>query len=72
MSRKLYGNRIEPTCEVCQFGHLSSDRRVVLCFYKGVMPLYHHCRRFGYDPLRRVPQRRPKQAAFTADDFSIE
>ncbi len=72
MARKLYGNHIEPTCEVCQFGRLSSDKRAVLCPYKGVMPLYHHCRRFGYDPLRRVPRRRPKRAAYSAEDFSID
>ena len=46
MRRKLYGNNIPATCEHCLHGRRSSDHKAVLCSKKGVMPLYHHCRKF--------------------------
>ena len=63
MRQKLYGNNIQPACELCANGRRSLDGKAVLCTKKGVMPLYHHCRRFAYDPLRRfesVPGRQIK------------
>lgn len=72
MRRKLYGNRMRATCEYCVHGRRSSDNKAVLCPKKGVMPLYHHCRQFRYDPLKRIPSRSPELKSYTADDFSIE
>ena len=72
MRRKLYGNNIQPTCEHCLFGRKSSDGKAVLCTKKGVMPLYHHCRKFEYDPLKRVPFRQPSPEKVRPDDFSLE
>mgnify|MGYP007076791288 FL=1 len=72
MRRKLYGNTISPACEVCAYGHRSSDGNAVLCSRKGVMPLYHHCRHFDYDPLRRTPSRPKGPARFEEDDFRID
>lgn len=72
MRRKLYGNSIEATCEFCVFGRRSSDGKAILCPKKGVMPLYHHCRKFVYDPLKRIPKRPPEISGYTEDDFRIE
>ena len=72
MRKKLYGNRIQPTCEICLYGRRSSDGGVILCTFRGIKQLYSHCRRFSYDPLKRVPFRQPKVEEFTPEDFSIE
>lgn len=72
MRQKLYGNHIDPACEVCQHGRRSADGRAVLCARKGVVPLYYHCRKFQYDPLKRDPPRRPKRPSHTADEFTLE
>lgn len=72
MRRKLYGNSIQATCEHCLYGRRSSDGKAILCPKKGVMPLYHHCRKFSYDPLKRVPFKQPELQKFTADDFKID
>ncbi len=72
MRRKLYGNNIQATCEHCLFGKRSSDGKAILCPHKGVMPLYHHCRKFSYDPIKRIPFRQPRLPKFSADDFTIE
>ena len=72
MRQKLYGNHIQSRCEVCQHGRRSADGQVVLCERKGVMQPYQHCRKFVYDPLRRIPDRQPMPEAFTKEDFSLE
>lgn len=72
MRRKLYGNNVQATCEYCLHGRRSSDGKAILCPKKGVMPLYHHCRKFEYDPLKRIPSRQPDLQKFTKDDFKIE
>ncbi|HBT63311.1 MAG TPA: hypothetical protein DEB10_01440 [Ruminococcaceae bacterium] len=72
MRRKLYGNNVEATCEYCLYGRRSSDGKAVLCPKKGVMPLYHHCRKFIYDPLKRIPSHQPQLEKFSEDDFKID
>ena len=72
MRRKLYGNNIQPTREYCQHGRRSSDGKAVLCTKRGVMPLYHHCRSYQYDPLKRIPFRQPDLGEYSADDFRLD
>ena len=71
MRKKLYGNSIQPACELCAPGRRSPAGKVVLCPKKGVMPLYHHCRHFRYDPLKRVPFRQPVLARYRKEDFQL-
>ena len=72
MRRKLYGNTVEPSCEHCAHGRLSSDGKVILCDKKGVMPLYHHCRKYQYDPLKRIPYRQPALGDYSSEDFRLD
>ena len=72
MKRKLYGNTVSPACQVCAHGRLSVDGQVVLCLQKGVTDLGDRCRRFSYDPLRRIPYRQPSLQPFNETDFSLE
>ncbi len=75
--QKLYGNNSEPCCETCALGKRTSDGKTVLCRRVGAVPLYHHCRHFVYDPLRRTPHRdraleTPDAAAFALDELPVE
>lgn len=73
MKRKLYGNTITPACHLCANGRMSVDGEVVLCLLKGVADPGDRCRKFRYDPLRRVPFRQPTPAgSFTEEDFRID
>ncbi len=74
MRQKLYGNRIEPACAYCRHGKRTADGRAILCLRKGVVPLYHRCRRYEYDPLRRIPSVRPAAppTTYTEDDFRLD
>lgn len=52
----LFRKNIDRYCAYCQFsGRI--DEEHVICQFCGVVPGEHHCRRFRYDPLRRVPGR---------------
>lgn len=70
--KKLFGNVKEPRCETCALGKLSANGESVLCVQGGAVPLDHSCRRYQYDPLRRVPKRRPQLGDFSAADFALD
>jgi len=69
--KKLFGNHVDPSCEICALGMVSSDGETVLCRYAGAPAKHHFCKRFRYDPLKRTPKRMPPPDSFTAADFSL-
>ena len=50
----LFQKDIEPRCAYCQRGAQLEDDKI-LCVKKGVVSPGGSCRRFKYDPLKRVP-----------------
>ena len=59
----LFRKKIEPSCSYCLYGaHL--DEEMILCSKKGLKTVECKCRKFKYDPCKRIP---PKAKAF---DFS--
>ena len=71
MKDKLLASGISPKCEYCEFGKSSPDNETVLCPKKGVVAKDFHCRKYRYDIMKRVPQKRPKLEQFSDDDFSL-
>lgn len=50
----LFGKNIEPRCVYCV--HKSElDDNTGLCDIRGPVNLNFHCRKFRYDPLKRIP-----------------
>ncbi len=72
MKRKLYGNAVTPACEICINGHRSSNGKKILCLRKGIMLPSAHCRKFRYDPLRRIPYFQPDLQPYTEEDFRLD
>lgn len=73
MRKKLYGNHIEPRCAYCANGRASQSDDSFMCAHKGFVDPFGACRRFRYDPIKRIPdapRKNPRQ--YTAEDFSIE
>ena len=52
----LFRKDIEPRCAYCARAGRAGDGEVV-CSRKGIVPEDGRCRRFKYDPLKRVPPR---------------
>lgn len=61
----------DPRCEYCIYAKIPNDRSVALCKFNGVMPLESHCRRYDYDPLKRIPKKLRIDTDYTADDFKL-
>ena len=68
----LFRKKIERACTYCSHGTVI-DCDQVLCVKKGVVPLYGKCRKFCYDPCKRIPAK-PKALdvnQYEAEDFSL-
>lgn len=50
----LFRKKIMPSCSYCQWG-TSMDDTQVLCIKKGVVSADSKCRKFRYDPCKRIP-----------------
>lgn len=59
----LFRKKITRSCQYCSFATQLNDSEV-LCMKRGIIRAEKSCRRFSYDPCRRIP---PKEKA---SDFS--
>ena len=50
----LFRKRIEKSCSYCQFSTKLGDEEV-LCIKKGIVSCDGKCRKFTYDPCKRIP-----------------
>lgn len=68
----LFRKKIERSCSYCQHGTKLDDEQV-LCIKKGIVSSCSGCRKFTYDPCKRIPPR-PKALDFSKydeEDFSL-
>lgn len=63
----LFRKKIERSCAYCQFGaHLEDGQ--ILCSKKGMRTTDDKCRKFKYDPCKRVPVK-SKAVDFSKYDY---
>lgn len=69
----LFRKDIEKSCSYCVHAAKTIDSDLVICSKKGFTPCDDSCRRFKYDPLKRVPTKaKPKDFSQYDDvDFSL-
>lgn len=68
----LFRRKIDRSCTYCRFaGRVDAEHMV--CQKYGVVPATHQCRKFRYDPLKRVPARPQPQdfSKYGEKDFSL-
>ncbi len=68
----LFRKKIERACIYCQFGTALDDNQI-LCSKKGLRSCENPCRKFRYDPCKRIP---PKAKAldfskYDEEDYSL-
>lgn len=68
---KLFGNNIAPACKYCAEA-MQQVGDNVLCMKRGIVPPEHFCRKFIYDPIKRIPAKPMPLETYTEEDFSIE
>lgn len=71
MAIKLFGKNISPSCEYCKRGTATPDKQMVLCPKSGVVSPFYSCKKFLYDPLKRVPRNKPSIKKISDKDFSL-
>ena len=68
----LFRKKIERSCAYCANGACLGDGQI-LCAKKGLKTVDDQCRKFRYDPCRRIPAK-PKAVDFSKydnEDFSL-
>ena len=68
----LFRKKIERSCLYCRYG-TPMNEDMMLCAKKGIVHPCDDCRKFRYDPFKRVPPK-PKALDFSKyeeDDFSL-
>lgn len=68
----LFRKKIERSCSYCLYGANLGDG-MILCAKKGLKSVEDKCRRFKYDPCKRIP---PKAKAldfsrYDKEDYSL-
>ena len=68
----LFRKKIEKSCTYCRYGTML-DEDLFLCVKRGVVMSGKKCRKFRYDPLKRVPSRAkaPDFTKYDKEDFSL-
>lgn len=71
MQKLIDENKYEPKCAYCLHARIPDDKSCVLCKKKGIMSFDDSCKKFKYDPLKRVPVKIRINNDFDEDDFKI-
>lgn len=68
----LFRKKIARSCTYCSYGAKLNDTEI-LCIKKGIRTMDQSCRKFSYDPCKRIPVK-AKPADFSKydnEDFSL-
>ena len=68
---KLFGKKIEPACVYCAYGKCNIEGNTEFCQKKGIIPSNNSCRKFSYDPLKRIPKKVVLFDNLSKNDFEI-
>lgn len=68
----VFRKDIEPRCGYCRHASPAGEG-LVICRKKGIRPEAEHCRKFRYDPLRRMPPKpwNPDFTKYDDRDYSL-
>jgi len=64
-------NEIPKVCCFCEYASLINDEEYVLCSHKGIVSHEYRCRKYVYDPLKRVPQKRLVITPLSEEDLVL-
>ena len=68
----LFRKRIHQSCQYCGNATQLNDEEV-LCIKRGIVTIEKRCRKFIYDPCKRIPRKLKASnfARYDAEDFSL-
>lgn len=68
---KFFDSSISPMCAYCLHGSPLSGGTEVFCIKKGMVDPMDACRKYKYDPLKRVPKTRDIGRDYDPTDFKL-
>ncbi len=68
--KKLFGNNITPSCKYCEMG-TPGDGDVIKCSKFGDVKAYDSCKKFIYNPLKRIPKKELQLANSAVNDIDF-
>ncbi len=68
--KKLFGNNIKPSCKYCNMAK-SSDGEKIMCEKFGEVKAYDSCKKFEYNPLKRIPKKELSLAKSAVNDIDF-
>lgn len=71
MSDKAFNKKLAHRCEYCIHGKRLEGAKEIICKKRGVTDPQDFCRKYKYNPLKRVPEDIKIQANYGPEDFSI-
>ena len=71
MYKLRFNKKQDKYCKYCTFGKVLEFSGEVFCKKKGFVDSLHSCRKFKYDPLKRVPSTSDLKNTYTQEDFIL-
>lgn len=68
----LFRKKMPRSCCYCVYATALSEEEL-LCSKRGIVGVDHKCRKFRYDPCKRIPprQKSPDFDQFSKEDFTL-
>lgn len=71
MAKSLFATNEYRFCSSCLHGHNSNFGDKILCKNMGITDPLFTCKKYKYNPLKRIPFRAPVLPEFDKDEFKI-
>ncbi len=68
---KFFDKSISPKCAYCLNGRPLSGGKEVFCLKNGICDPSDYCRKYSYDPLKRVPKVKDIGRDYNPSDFKL-
>ena len=72
MKQKLFNTKDQiKRCDTCLYGEKAQDNMNIFCQKKGLKEPDDFCRKYKYDPLKRVPLKLVIDTDYSPEDFML-
>jgi len=71
MPKTVFNKKLPHSCEYCVYGNRLEFANEILCKKRGVTEFRDRCRKYKYDPLKRIPQMPKISENYNPDDFKL-
>ena len=68
--KRLFGNNIKQSCKYCALGN-PGEGDVIKCSKYGDMKAYDSCKKYVYNPLKRIPKKELSLANSAVNDIDF-